>query len=212
MKNFLPKISTILFFLIFIFLLFNFVSYKLLLKNLEDNHLNNQKLNFDQIQRETDNLLTKLLYEYSKQKEILLEKHIQVLNYLEKYSYDIPLNEIYEEINKGFPNKPYNIYITDENLIIKNTTFKPDLNFDLSFAKEIFDFHKKKNIIGVAPPIFETFSIKFFSFTDSYLPKNDKRILQVSYIYEEANENLKKVQQIIDSNINIRNSYKRIFF
>jgi len=213
LKDFLPKHSTILFIIIFIFLLFSFFSYKLLLKNTKDNHLNNQKLNFYEIQRETDNLLTKLLYNYSNQKEILLQKHIQVLDYLEKHSYDMPLDEIYEEINKGFPNKPYNIYITDENLIIKNTTFKPDLNFNLNFAKDIFDAHKKNKIIGVSPPVFETFSIKFLSFTDSYLPKDDnKRILQISYTYEEANDNLKKVQHLIDSNINIANSLAYIIF
>ncbi|MBP7742437.1 MAG: hypothetical protein KA073_03585, partial [Aliarcobacter sp.] len=110
MKNFLPTSSTLLFFIIIIFLVFNFFSYKLLLNNLEDNHTKNQEITFYQIQRETSNLLTKLLYKYSQEKDILLKKHLEVLEYFKTHSLDESLEEIYETINKGFPLKPYNIY------------------------------------------------------------------------------------------------------
>ena len=212
MKDFLPKPSTILFFTICLFLLFSFISYKLLIKNLSDNHLKNQEITFYQIQKDTNNLLTKLLYKYSTQKEILLSKHKEVLDYLEKNSYDIPLDEIHKRINENIPNSPYNIYITNENLIIKNTTFLPDLDFDLSFAKDLIENHNKNNIIGASPPIFEMFSLKFFSYTDSYLNKKDKRVLQVSYTYEELNEDLKKLQKLIDSNLDIQASNAYIIF
>ena len=69
LRKLLPNSSTILFFIITIFLVFNFVSYKLLLKILEDNHTKNQEISFYLIQRETSNLLTKLLYKYSQQKD-----------------------------------------------------------------------------------------------------------------------------------------------
>lgn len=212
MKDFLPKSSTILFFTICLFLLFSFISYKLLIKNLSDNHLKNQEITFYQIQKDTNNLLTKLLYKYSTQKELLLSKHKEVLDYLEKNSYDIPLDEIHKRINENIPNSPYNIYITNENLIIKNTTFLPDLDFDLSFAKDLIENHNKNNIIGASPPIFEMFSLKFFSYTDSYLNKKDKRVLQVSYTYEELNEDLKKLQKLIDSNLDIQASNAYIIF
>lgn len=211
MRISLPRKSTILFILIALFLLFNFFSYKLLLKNLYDNHEKNQQLTFNLIQRESSNLLTKLLHEYTQQKDILLEKHKEVSNYLEKKSYDDSLDEIYKKINNN-TNPFYNIYITDENLVITNTTFRPDLGFNLSFAKEIFDRHKNSNIIGISPPIFETYSLKFFSFTDSYLAKNNKRILQVGYIYENLNEDLKKLQFLIDENKNIKESSAYLVF
>ncbi len=212
MKTLIPKSSTLIFLFLIIFLLFIFIGYNLLLKNLYDNHSKNQKITFYQIQKESSNLLTKLLYKYSNQKEILLAKHKEVLEYLEKNSYDAPLNEISEKINKDFDNKPFNIYITDENLIIKNTTFKPDLNFDLNFAKELFEQHKKENIIGISPPVFEMFSLKFFSYSDSYLPKNDKRILQVSYTYNELEEDLKKLQDLLNSNQDIKSSNAYVVF
>ena len=117
MRKFLPNSSTILFFIITIFLVFNFISYKLLLKILEDNHTKNQEISFYLIQRETSNLLTKLLYKDSQQKDELLKKHFEVLEYLQTHSYDSSLENIHETINKGLPSKPYNIYITDENLI-----------------------------------------------------------------------------------------------
>ena len=129
MKSFLPKSSTLLFFIISIFLVFNFFSYKLLLTNLKDNHSKNQEISFYLIQRETSNLLTKLLYKYSQEKDLLLKKHEVVLNYLKTHSYDDSLEEIYEILNKDLPLKPYNIYITDKNLVLRNTSFKPDLNY-----------------------------------------------------------------------------------
>ena len=143
MKKLLPLQSTILFFIILIFFIFVFISYKLLLKNIHDNHIKNQEIVFYEIQRETNNLLTKLLYKYSKEKDNILQKHKEVLEYLNNNSYDVDLQEIYEKINYSYENKPFNIYVTDENLIIRNTTFKPDLGFDLSFAKEQFEKNKK---------------------------------------------------------------------
>ena len=212
MKDLLPKSSTILFFTILLFLLFSFISYRLLVKNLSDDHLKNQEITFYQIQKDTNNLLTKLLYKFSTQKEVLLAKHKEVLTYLHDKSYDIPLNEIYKKINENTTDSEYNIYITDENLIIKNTTFPADLNFDLSFAKELFENHYKSNIIGVSPPIFEMYSLKFFSYTDSYLSKKDNKVLQVSYTYNQLDDDLKKLQNVIDLNPKIKASNAYILF
>lgn len=212
MKSFLPKSSTLLFFIISIFLVFNFISYKLLLTNLKDNHSKNQEISFYLIQRETSNLLTKLLYKYSQEKDLLLKKHEVVLNYLKTHSYDDSLEEIYEILNKDLAQKPFNIYITDKNLVIRNTTYKPDLNFDLSFAKPLFDNHKNKQIIGISPPIFETFSLKFFSFSDSYLPKEEGRLLQISFTYEELNKDLENLQTLINTNKHIKSSNAYIVF
>ena len=212
MKDFLPKSSTILFFTILLFLLFSFISYRLLVKNLSDDHLKNQEITFYQIQKDTNNLLTKLLYKFSTQKDILLAKHKEVLTYLHDKSYDIPLNEIYKKINENTTDSEYNIYITDENLIIKNTTFPADLGFDLSFAKELFENHYKSNIIGISPPIFEMYSLKFFSYTDSYLSKKDNKVLQVSYTYNQLDDDLKKLQNVIDLNPKIKASNAYILF
>ena len=212
MKDLLPKSSTILFFTILLFLLFSFISYRLLVKNLSDDHLKNQEITFYQIQKDTNNLLTKLLYKFSTQKEVLLAKHKEVLTYLHDKSYDIPLNEIYKKINENTTDSEYNIYITDENLIIKNTTFPADLNFDLSFAKELFENHYKSNIIGISPPIFEMYSLKFFSYTDSYLSKKDNKVLQVSYTYNQLDDDLKKLQNVIDLNPKIKASNAYILF
>lgn len=212
MKKLLPQSSTILFFILILFLGSIFISYKLLLKNIHDNHIKNQELTFNSIQRQTSQLLTKLLYKYSQQKEVLLEKHKQVLNYLESNSYDSNLNEIHKILNKENSSNLYNIYITDENLIIKNTSFPADLGFDLSFAKDLLEEHKKQNVIGISPPIFEMYSLKFFSYSDSFLPKNDKRVLQVSYTYDELNEDLKSLQNLINANNHIKNANAYIVF
>lgn len=212
MKKLLPQSSTILFFILILFLGSIFTSYKLLLKNIHDNHIKNQELTFNSIQRQTSQLLTKLLYKYSQQKEVLLEKHKEVLNYLESNSYDLNLDKIHKILNKDNSANLYNIYITDENLIIKNTTFPADLGFDLSFAKDLLEQHKKQNIIGISPPIFEMYSLKFFSYSDSYLPKNDKRVLQISYTYDDLNHDLQNLQNLINANNNIKNTNAYIIF
>jgi hypothetical protein len=211
-KELIPKSSTLIFLILIIFLSSIFLGYKFLLKNLENNHETKQKILFYEIQKHSNTLLTKLLYDYSLKKEVILSKHKEVLKYLETNSYDGNLNEIYEKINEGLEDKPYNIYITDENLVIKNTTFKQDLGFDLNFAKNLFDKHEKEKIIGVSAPVFETSSINFFSFSDSYLPKNKKRLLQISYKYSDVDFNLKLIQNSIDSNENIENSISYIVF
>ncbi|WP_133174797.1 sensor histidine kinase [Arcobacter caeni] len=184
----------------------------MLLKNLYDNHTKNQEITFYKIQKETNILLTKVLYKYSNQKEVLLRKHKEVLDYLGKNSYNDSLDEISKIINKDEKNNSFNIYITDENLVIKNTTYKPDINFDLSFAKDLFEQHKKANIIGISPPVFEMYSLKFFSYTDSFLAKTDKRILQVSYTYNELEEDLKKLQDLLNSNQDIKSSNAYVVF
>lgn len=207
------KTSNLLFLVTISIFIFGFVTYKLVLKNLTDNNQNSEKIIFSDIQRKTDSLLNKLLFNYSQEKDILLEKHKIVLDYLNTHSYDAPLDEIYKIINSNSKDNPYNIYITDKNLIIKNTTFAPDLNFNLNFAKDLFDNHKKANIIGVSAPVFETYSIKFFSFTDSYLPKEEnKRLLQVSYRYKNIEKELKDIQKIIDLDKNIINSTAYVLF
>ena len=87
-----------------------------------------------------------------------------------------------------------------------------DLNFDLNFAKFLFDKHQDENIIGVSAPVFETSSINFLSYTDSYLPKNKNRLLQISYKYSDVDLNLKMIQNNIDSNENIENSISYVIF
>lgn len=148
-------------------------------------------------------MLSKLLFLYQNKKNTLELKHKKVLKYLEGKSYNTDLTEIYEKINEGYSNKPFNIYLSDDDYIVKNTTFKADLNFDLSFAKFLFLEHKEKNIIGNSPPIFETSSKKFLSYTDSILPNTKNSVLQISYSYDELSEDLSSLQNLIDFDNNI---------
>ncbi len=207
----MPKSSTFLFIIITIFLIFSFLSYKLLYKNLSDNHLKSQKIEFYQLQKETSIFLTKLLFSYSEKKDEILKKHKEVLEYLKTNSYDTPLDEIYKKINQNEKNNPYNIYITDEKLVIRNTTVKSDLDFDLSFAKDIFDNHKKQNIIGISPPVFEMYSQKMMTFSDMYLP-NSNRVLQTSFTYNNLVDSLEELKKLINQSPKILNLYAYIIF
>lgn len=189
--------STFMYIASMIFLLLVLIAYSFIAKNITKSNEKDQKLIYYQINFLTDNLLSKIMFEYEKQKNELKNKHQEVLEYFKTHDYDISLDEIYEKINSKDMNKPYNILITDKNLVINNTTYKQDLGFDLSFAKYIFDKHKAKNIIGVSEPIFTS---QFFSYTDSYFPKDDgKRLLQISYRYNVPEE-IKKLKILLETN------------
>ena len=56
------------------------------------------------------------------------------------------------------------------------------------------------------------YSLKFFTFTDSYLNKDSKRILQIGFIYDDVNEDLKNLQSLINSNKSIKDSNAYIIF
>ena len=207
------QISTFMFFIVALFLSIDILGYFYIKENLVSNHSKEQLILFSNIQRNSSDLLSKLLYKFSLQKDILEKKHIEVSSYVEKYGVDCNLTNIQSQINQGFKNQPYNIYITDDNLIIKNTTFLPDLGFNLSFAKALFENHKRENRVGVSAPIFETLSSKFNSYSDSYLPyPNDKKILQVSYTYNGIEQNFNTLRNLIDLNPHIKDAKAYILF
>ena len=97
LKKLLPESSTFIFIILIIFLISTFIGYNFLLQNLKQNYSNNQKIIFYEIQKSTNTVLTKLLYNYSLQKDTLENKHKEVLKYLETHSYDGDLNEIHEK-------------------------------------------------------------------------------------------------------------------
>ena len=193
-------------------MLISFVGYYLLRNSIITNYQKDTKILFYNIQTRTSDLLSKLLYQYGLEKEHLLEQHQIVTDYLHSQN-DTPLHvnldPIYKKINANEVDKPYNIYITDKNFVIRNTTYKPDKGFDLSFAKSSFNEHYDKNITGICSPLFEKSSKQFFSYTDAYLSsKSEKKqgILQISYTYKDTNERLKEIQKFIASYPHIKDA------
>ena len=192
------NLSTYIGFLLLLFAVISFISILFLKNNSIVSNKLEQEIMFSTIQRDTSNILVKVLYEYEKEKELLKNKHEIVLKYIneQKDPLTVDLQEIYNKINDK--NKNYNIYITDDDLVIRNTTFRNDMGFNLSFAKENFEKHKKDNETGISLPIMESSTNKFISFSDTYLQApNDKKILQVSYTYEGLEERLDKLQNSI---------------
>lgn len=207
------NLSTYMGFLLLLFAVISFISILFLKNNLIVSNKLEQEIMFSAIQRDTSNILVKVLYEYEKEKEILKNKHKIVLEYINKQKdpLSVDLQEIYNKINDE--NKKYNIYITDDNLVIRNTTFRNDMGFNISFAKETFEKHKEANMIGLSVPIMETSSNKFISFSDSYIKApNNKKILQVSYTYEGLEENLQKLQNSVNKYEKIKDLKAYLYF
>ena len=201
MKNI--KISSFIFILIAIFLSINIIGYKLLYNSIRSSHEKDTEILFHKIKGQTSDLLAKQMHQYIIQKPILLQKHKIVQAYINTHDLNVSLNEIYKKINSDDAEKPYNIYITDKNLTIQNTTYKPDLGFNLSFALMNFEKNKASGIIGCSFPIREISTNNFFSYTDTYLSKNgDDRaaILQVSYTYRDLSKELMAIEKLISQN------------
>ena len=186
------------------------MGYTLLTNSIKTSHEKDTQILFYKIKSDVDAMLSRLLYEYTKQKDILENKHKEVLAYLNSSKNEdlltLNLEQIHNQINQGLENKPYNIYISNKDYVIKNTTYKPDIDFNLSFAKKEFDEHFENNQIGVTTPIFKKSSKNFFSFTDSYLSKNKEGILQVSYNYSETTFQLQAIRKSIETASNIKDA------
>ena len=182
----------------------------LLRENIVTNHEKETEILFYKIKSETSDLLSKLLYQYSTQKEELIKKHQRAVNAINAQINEplkINLDDIHQTINASEKDSSYNIYITDKNLVIKNTTFKSDIGFDLSFAKQSFDKHYEKGIVGLCTPIFEKSSKRFMSYTDSYLLNSAHEkigVLQISYTYNDSRNKLLEIQKLISKYPNIK--------
>lgn len=210
---FKSKVSILVFLMVVLFISFNIFGYFLIKNNFINNNQDKNKVIFYKSKLLASNLINKLIYEYEVQSDILIKKHLEVEKYLDKINdfKNLDLTMIYDKINKGLKNKPYDIYISDENLLIENTTFKDDLGFDLSFSKDIFDKHKKEHTIIPSAPNFENISKLFFSYTDSYI-KDTKRILQVSYKYFGTQKLLDEMKNLILKNKNLVQSNAYVVF
>jgi len=197
MKNI--KISSFIFILIAIFFSINIIGYKLLYNSIQSIHEKDTEILFLKIKEQTSNLLAKQIHQYIIEKPTLLQKHKIVQSYMNSHELNVSLDEIYADINAGHKKKPYHIYITDKNLTIQNTTYAPDLGFNLSFAKKTFERNKAADKIGCSFPIRDINTNNFFSYTDSYLSKNgDERaaILQLSYTYDNISDELLMIKSL----------------
>jgi len=198
MKNI--KISSFIFILITVFLVIDFIGYKLLYTNMISSHEKDTRILFYEIKSQTSDLLAKLSHDYEMKKKDLIQKHHEVLDYLDNHDLNISLDAIYNRINKGHDDKPYDIYIADKNLVIRNTTYKMDEGLDLNFIKDIFEEHYKKHIVGCLFPIREKKSNNFLSYTDSYICKNgdDKAgLLEVSYTFRHVAADIERIEELI---------------
>lgn len=182
----------------------------LLRENIVTNHEKETEILFYKIKGETSDLLSNLLFQYNTQEEVLIEKHRTVAKYIYSQNSEplnIKLEDIYQKINDGEKNNPYNIYIADKNFVIKNATFKSDIGFDLSFLKKSFDEHYSNHMIGILTPLFEKSSKRFMSYTDSYLvDRNNVKngILEISYTYNDSRNKLLEIQKLIRQYPNIK--------
>ncbi len=198
------KISSFILMIVLVFFVMDFIGYKVLHDQIILDHEKDSHILVNDLNHKTSDLLTSLLHEYDLQREGMLQRHRQVMKRIDAtplHPLDIDLHELHEMINLGHATKPYNINITDTELIIRNSTLDTEIGFDTSFAREIFDGHLRDDLIGYCGPLFEKSTESFFSFTDSYILKDrDEKIgiLNISYKYKDRSTELLELQKAID--------------
>jgi len=187
--------SSVIMLVFVIYLVFMAVTYELFQENIKAKHAQETKILFYKIQLHTSKLLSNLLYQYTQDKEKILTKHKEVFALLKKVKEPLTVDLSF------LCEPPYNVYITNKDLVITNTTFQKDKGFDLSFAKDIFDRHFNEEKVGLSTPLFEISSKQFFSYTDEYLIDSQGEklgIVQVSYVYKDSSLELKSIQKLLE--------------
>ncbi len=200
----LPKSSTILFINIFILLIFTIFVYVLLYKNISLNKSKNQEVVFYQIKEKSSVLLTQVLYKYSLIKDTILEKNSLAIELIKS---GFSLDTIHYELNKEFKDKPFDLHILNENMLVENSSISSDICLDLSYLKNIY----KTFPLEVSVPEYMDKFQKFASYINTYIP-NSNKILQLSFSYNDVGEELKELQNFLNSNSNIQAYESFIYF
>lgn len=194
------KLTILITIMVGFFLIIDFIWYKQLQNHIKEDHKSKQSIIFHSLKTESIKLLDFLMYSYEKQHDILIDKHKQVYEVLKDHTdlLTYPLEDLHKMINKGLDEPLYDIYITNKDFVIKNTTFKQDLDFDLSFAQDVFLTGYKLNKIDVSTPIYESYGKTFFSYTNSFLNYKDQKgnILQISYNYKDIDYVLEEIRKV----------------
>ena len=184
------KLSTIIIFTIFIVLVGVFLEIEKVKRDIEYKNTATSKATFNYIQRVLNDVFVNTMYKYQKEKDILRQKHKKVLEIL-KHNKNMNFQKLLKQIDNK--NHQYNIYLTDNNLTIIKSTYKNDIGFNLSFAKDEFLSHRKQNIIGVSSPVFKQDVGRYFVFSDSFLP-NSNELLQLSYTFMGYEKDLQSIK------------------
>jgi signal transduction histidine kinase len=186
MLNLRQKVLITLVILLFSLIIFSGYKYFQDKKSILINKSAEEKLLFYATKSYVNELVSSFLYDFEREKPILLQKHKIALEYYRNNDINLNIQELQNILNKNEISKVYDIYIVNDKYKIINSTLKSDIGFDLSFAKDTFLKHKKENIIGISAPIYETITKQFYSYSDSYIKINNKNyILQISYRYKD---------------------------
>ncbi len=202
-KNF--KLSSFMFILVLLFLFIDIVGYFLLRDNLADLKSKEELVLIYKVQQKMNFILNKLLYTYETKHELIKHKHQEAYDYLKTHDYDGDLQALKAQLNQDQDRPYFNISITDDQLVTRNTTVYQDQDFDMKFAEPLFLQHKAEGVIGISTPLLESVTQSFFTFTDQYLPRGGyKRILQVSYHYEGVDAEIGTIYKLIHDNPSVQ--------
>ena len=202
------KQSSFILVIIVVFLLVDIIGYIVVKNHITiDNNKNIEILQL-KIKNQTSNLLSQLLYQHQIQTIELPKKHREVDRYLKDKSdlLNIDLKEIHDIINKDLAKETYHIYLSNKNFVIKNATYKEDLEFDLTFDKKRILEDDKKNIISPSVPFYKNTAEKFFSYTTSILKKDNKHlgVLELSYIYQNTKKQYNSIEKLLSKYPNVK--------
>ncbi|RXI27771.1 sensor histidine kinase [Aliarcobacter trophiarum] len=201
----LPKSSTLLFINILIFLSITLFAYSILLENIKINNVKNQEILFFQIKEKSSALLTKVLQKYHKQKELIGNKHMFALTLFEQ---GLDIDEIKKILNQDFEQEKFEVILLNKDLIIEDSSIFTDIGTNLSLLKKQFEKFESSDNIDVSIPEYSLEYLNFVSYSTSKL--KDGRYLQISYSYGKFLDELRDIQEFINSSTIIKKSISYI--
>lgn len=201
----LPKSSTLLFINILIFLCITLFAYSILLENIKLNNAKNQEILFFKIKDKSSALLTKVLQKYHDKKEFIKDKHKVALALFEQ---GLDIDEIKKILNQDLKEEKFEVILLSKDLIVEDSSIFTDIGTNLSLLKKQFEKFKNNNNIEVVIPEYSLEFLKFVSYSTSSL--KDGRYFQLSYSYGEFIDELKEIQEFINSSKIIEKSISYI--
>lgn len=197
----LPKSSTMLFFNIFIFLNIIIAGYIIIYENFKLNSEKNQEILFFQIKDKSSTLLTKVLQNYHNKKDQIKISHIEAEK-LYKNKKDV--DEIKKILNSKNGSNNFEIYVLNKEFEIIDSSIFNDIGLNLNIVKNQILKLLDSSDIGVTIPEYSYEYLKFISYTISKI--DEDRYFQIAYSYDGLKDDLKEIQDLINSEKTIKSS------
>lgn len=214
------KNKIILIFTAFLFVVLGIVGlvHHQVISHFEKLNSDNMEVLYETIRSKIKNANLELQNELDAKKHLYTQLHRTVEAYVKQHGKNADLAPLREELMKAHPALNIDLFVINDDLVITNTTFTPDLHLD--FKSPHFEDSRKAledkrretpEEIFVSYPFLELVTKKFKSYSYTYLPEMNI-FIEVGFTDREINEFIKRNFTPVfpeHKNVTIHNYYEK---